>query len=361
MKVTIVGSGHGGCALGAVLAMKGHEVSILKLGTTIHNENYEQLKAKKEIRLSGIEGVGCFPLRTVTREAEEVIPNAQLIFICYVSNFHKVIAERICPYLRSNQIVALAPGYLGGLILERELMQLGMKSIPLFVEFETLPYTSRILEPGLVHISSRNVRHPLSAYPASRSREVVERLGSVLGKCTPRNHIIEVALHNPNLVIHTIGVLMNVSWIENKEKSFAMYKDGFSPSMWNLVNKLDCEKMDVLERLGAPRLSYFEVFVFRTFEDLTVDPMKGFSHYAGEAPDGPFNIDNRYVTEDVPMGLGLLYSLGKKLDILTPICESLINLADAFLPEYDVWGKARTIDSIWEGEIEDLLKKVIGL
>lgn len=46
------------------------------------------------------------------------------------------------------------------------------------------------------------------------------------------------------------------------------------------------------------------------------------------SPKGPDISDSRYITEDVSQGLVLLESLGKLLNIETPLVTSLINLAN---------------------------------
>lgn len=358
MKITIVGSGNGGCAFSAVLARKGYDVAILKLGHNVHNDNFKILQKRKKIKLSGIEGEGVFPLSEVTTDVQRALDGADVVFIYYVTNYHPIVAEKIAPYLHEKQLVILGPGYLGSLIFERALRSIGKTKVPLFAELETLPFSSRITQPGEVMISSRNVHHPFATFPSSRSTEVMEKLTQLIGICFKRNNIIEVALHNPNLVIHTLGVLLNISRVENSKKDFAMYKDGFTPSMWNLVEKLDGEKMDVLGKLNLPRISYFDAFRFRTFEDTSIDAHEGFMHYADEAPAGPFSIDNRYVTEDVPMGLGLLHSLGDFLNVDTPICNSLMNIATALIPSRNFWQESRTIQSVWDGSLKELLERI---
>jgi opine dehydrogenase len=361
MEITIVGSGHGGCAMAAVQAMNGHKVNIIKLSSAIHNENFSALQRDSKIRLSGKEGQGEFALAKVTNDPAEAIPEAELILVYYVANFHSMVAERLAPHLHSHQCVVLNPGYAGSLLFEKAMKAAGNDSLPLFAEFETLPYSSRIDLPGSVRIDSLNVRHPFAAYPASRSQEFVQRFSAVLGECPPRKHLLEVALHNPNLLIHTIGVLMNVALVENRQQPFHMYRDGFPPSMWNLIKQLDEEKMDLLEELGAPRVSYADEFRVRTFkEHKDVQFEKGFKHYASEAPGGPFSIENRYITEDVPMGLALMHSLGKAAGVTTPVCESLINIANALLPQRDFWAEARTLESLWDSSLESLLTALAG-
>ncbi len=358
LKITIVGSGHGGCAMAGTLAMRGHEVTILKLTTGIHFDNWQALLERKAICLDGIEGTGKFALHGATTDPAAAIPDAELILVFYVSNYHDLVAKSCAPHLHRGQIVVLNPGYAGSLLFEQAMTSIQNTSYPLFAEFETLPYSSRITQPGCVEIVSKNIRHPFATYPASRRSEFLERLESILGELVPRNHLLEVALHNPNLVIHVVGVLMNVSLIERPGNRFAMYRQGFSPSLWNLVAALDQEKMDVLEQLGAPRIPYLDEFRLRTFEDPSIEGLEGFSRYAEEAPEGPFAIEHRYVTEDVPMGLGLLSSLGRATGVASPICDGLISIANALLPSHDFWQEARTLDKLWGGTLKELLHKL---
>ena len=39
----------------------------------------------------------------------------------------------------------------------------------------------------------------------------------------------------------------------------------------------------------------------------------------------------------------------------TPICDSLVNIANGFLPEHDFWSEGRTLESLWDGTVEELL------
>jgi opine dehydrogenase len=81
MEITIVGSGHGGCAMAAVQAMRGHRVNIIKLSSAIHNENFSTLQQDRRIRLLGKEGEGEFALGKVTNDPGEAIPEAELVLV----------------------------------------------------------------------------------------------------------------------------------------------------------------------------------------------------------------------------------------------------------------------------------------
>ena len=149
MNITVVGSGHGGCAMAAMMAMRGHRVSLVKLGSTMHLENFRALRDLKRIELRGIEGDGVFPLDRVTTDPAEAIPEAELIVVYYVANYHASIAERLAPFLHRSQTVVLNPGYAGSLLFIRAMKRVGRTGMPLFAEFETLP-TPRELAPQVL-------------------------------------------------------------------------------------------------------------------------------------------------------------------------------------------------------------------
>jgi opine dehydrogenase len=331
-------------------------VNLLKLGSTLHCEHFAALKNNPTLRLKGIFGDHVCRLHIVTDDPAAVIGQSEIILIYYVANYHEMIATRIAPYLRPQQLVYTCPGYLGSLLIRKHRTQFGSPDAIVFTEGETLPFTSRITAPGEVTITSKNVRHPIAVLPTAARDRARNLLAPVLGQVELRDSLIEVALHNPNLVIHTTGLLLNMSRVEDPARNFAMYRDGFTPSIWKLVEKLDAEKMAVLAALGHKPRTYFEEFLVRTFEDYSaINPLDGFRHYAGESPDGPFTVNNRYVTEDVPMGLGLLSSLGRHLNLATPVTNMLIQLAAVALGR-DFVKESRTIESLGFASLPALWK-----
>lgn len=360
MRITIVGTGHGGSAAAAALSQDGHDVSLLKLSNR-PDKHFEQMQEDLEIELSGIEGKGTFPLEAVSKDPAEVIPKAEVIFVYYVSNYHEHVAKALAPYLQKNQVVYICPGYLGSIIFMNELKHLNRKQhTPLFVEGETLPYSCRITAPGKVKIFSKNHGHPIAALPASRIKEATSVLSPLIGNCIERDHIIEVALHNPNLIMHTVGIALNAAYIENSNGKFSMYTEGFTPSTWKVANELDSEKMNILKQLGAEPRSYIDEFKVRTFrEPDAYNEDEAFEIYADSVRNlYTESVDNRYITEDVPVGLGLLHSFGKHLGLPTPVADSIITLAGTMVEE-DYFKNARTIESLGYHQITDLFKDIM--
>lgn len=359
MNITVVGSGHGGSAAAACMSKDGHNVSMLKL-SNYPNTHFDKLEETLEIKLQGIEGRGTFPLDVVTKNPKEAIPNAEVILVYYVSNYHETLAREIAPYLRKEQTVYICPGYLGSVLFTNELKRIGREAeTPLFVEGETLPYSCRIMNPGSVKIYSKNYGHPIATLPANRIKEACEILKPILGQPIPRDNIAEVALHNPNLIMHTVGIALNAAYIENSNGKFSMYTEGFTKSTWKVANALDREKISVLKKIKTKPRTYIDEFKVRTFEDPErYDEKEAFELYADSVGDlFTDEVKNRYITEDVPMGLGLLHSLGKHLDVPTPVADSIITLSGTMVDE-DYYKEARTVESLGFKTATELLEAI---
>ena len=62
--------------------------------------------------------------------------------------------------------------------------------------------------------------------------------------------VLEAGLNNANPVIHPPITILNGARIENEGDSTFFYKDGVSPAVARLIQKLDEERMALLRALG---------------------------------------------------------------------------------------------------------------
>lgn len=69
--------------------------------------------------------------------------------------------------------------------------------------------------------------------------------------------------------------------------------------------------------------------------------------------DGPFDLENRYITEDVPVGCYLMSQLGKKYNVPTPVIDSMILLASTMLKRDLAKGSKYTLDYLDIGHMND--------
>lgn len=328
MKITIIGAGNSGCAHAFLLSKRGFDVQLLKTSRSMHDDNYEIVEKNKGI-WGKYKGETTFShLSLVTRNPQEVIPNADVLLVLTQSLQHVQIADLVAKHLTSRtKLIWLIPGNLGSLVFRNRLSS----TFPdvLFCEGESTPVDARIIEPGMVEILFQNVRNALAFLPRSRAEEGLRLATKMFDNYGYiRSNVIESALHNPNLVVHTVGTIMSASRIETQKGEFWMYRESFAPAVWNIIESLDCEKNSVIKAYGGIPSSYLEECKFRNEENLTIPAIDVFTTYAQSGgPKGPSSIMSRYTTEDVPRGLCALKLLASLANIETPTTDALIHLA----------------------------------
>ena len=342
MKVTIVGCGNSGLIHAAKLFEKGNEVALLKTSNT-NGRFFDIIQEEQSFRVKDdtIQGNGrefIVKPALVTRDVKSAIAFADIIMVMTTTSQHEFIAQLIAPFVRDGQLIILVPGYMGSLIFNKYID----KDVT-YSEWETTAYNGRIINNEYVRISFYNPRNAISVLPVSRTQQVLD----VLSQCFDntkytRKHILESAFHNPNMIVHPIGILFSASRIEYSNGEFWMYREAFTPSVVNVIKAFDVEKNKVLQAFGCEPLDYFEAAKWRNEEDLSIDAMTVFRSFADSSNKGPTFINHRYLNEDVPMGLGLYISVAKLVGVDTSIQEGIVALSSALLNK-DLKSGARTI------------------
>lgn len=356
MKFTIIGCGNSGLIHAAKLYEKGHEVALLKTSNTngrffdiIQEEN--GFKAKDDT----IQGNGhSFFVKPalITRNVRDAVTFADNIMVTTTTLQHEFVAELIAPHIRDGQTIILVPGYMGSLIFKKFID----KDVT-YSEWETTAYNGRIVNNEYVRISFYNPRNAISVLPIAKTQEVLDMLSRCFDNTKyARKHILESAFHNPNMIVHPIGILFSASRIEYSNGEFWMYREAFTPSVVNVIKAFDVEKNKVLQAFGCEPLDYFEAAKWRNEEDLNIDAMAVFRSFADSSNKGPSFINHRYLLEDVPMGLGLYISVAKLVGVDTSIQEGIASLASALLNK-NLKSGARTIQHLLgkdEVSVEDI-------
>lgn len=356
MKITIIGCGNAGLIHAAKLIERGHEVALLKTSST-NSDFYNIIKTEGGYNVKDeTNGGNRFFVRPsmITRNVEKAIAFGEIIMVMTTTLQHESIAELIAPYVRDGQTIVLVPGYMGSLIFKKYI-----KANVVYSEWETTAYNGRIIDAMYVRISFYNPRNAISVSPLSEAENVLD----VLSNCFPntkylRKNILESALHNPNMIVHPIGILFSASRIEYSKGEFWMYKEAFTDSVVNVIKAFDVEKNKMLNAFGCPSLDYFEAAKWRNEENLDIDAMTVFKSFADSSNKGPSFVNHRYLIEDVPMGLGLYISIGKILGLDTSIQEAIMSLASALLNK-DLKNNARTIQYLL-GKDEVSLKDIVA-
>lgn len=349
MKITILGAGNMGCANAADLTLKGHEVTLVKTSHAMHNTTFDYIRSHNNQIVLWQEG------KETTARIHEVttdmssISDADLIYITTQTTVHEELIKRIAPLLKNGQTILITPGYFSTAYF---LKHCPTKDLTI-VEGESSTIDCRISDTGVVRVGFRNVRNPVGVYPSKNLPLVKDKLDSMQFHYVYLPSVIEPAMHNPNMIIHTVGAIMSIPRIEKTKGDYCMYWEVWTPSVYRILEALDDEKMNVLERFGYERLGYFDACKFRNSLDDTIDARAVFEEYAASPyrAKGPVVVDSRYISEDVPQGLVMLETLSKHLGLKTPVCTSLIEIASAALGR-DLRSEGRTLERLGEENIQ---------
>ena len=331
MKITIIGCGNSGLIHAAKLFEKGHEVALLKTSNT-NGRFFDLIQEEKGFRAKDdtIQGNGIeFFVRPalITRDVKSAVRFAEVIMVMTTTLQHEFVAQLIAPYVKDGQTIVLVPGYMGSLIFKKYIN----KDVT-YSEWETTAYNGRIVNNEYVRISFYNPRNAISVLPVAKTQIVLNMLSTCFDNTKyARKHILESAFHNPNMIVHPIGILFSASRIEYSNGEFWMYREAFTPSVVNVIKAFDVEKNKVLQAFGCEPLDYFEAAKWRNEEDLSIDAMTVFRSFADSSNKGPSFINHRYLIEDVPMGLGLYISIAKLVGVDTSIQEGIASLTSALL------------------------------
>ena len=332
MRVAILGAGNAGCAVAADLTLHGHEITLIKTSHAMHDDNFEFLHQNGcRMTLNEFGEIKTARIAHVTRDLSALQGN-EIVIIYIQSNFHEQLIQRIAPYLQDDQILLINPGYLSTAYVLKHCKDKKL----IICEAESSFIDGRIMKPGLFRVGFRNVRNPIGIFPAARREEAIAKLDLLGERFVYLDSVVEAALHNPNMIVHTVGSVMSIPRIEKSKGDFCMYHEAYTrdnPATWRILEALDNEKMNVLEKLGFARLSYVEACKYRNSLDETMDAKEVFLDYSemDTRAKGPTKVDSRYISEDVPQGLVMLEALGQELGVQTPIASALIELSSAAL------------------------------
>lgn len=348
MKITVIGCGNSGLIHAAKLIENHHEVALLKTSGSANSVFYDIIEQEHGYNVKDETAGGRrFFVRPafITRDVKKAVDFGDILMVTTTTSQHEHVARLIAPYVRDGQMIVLVPGYMGSLIFKRFISR-----DVVYSEWETTAYNGRIVDSMYVHVTFYNPRNAVSALPVSALPQVVE----TLSQCFPntrytRKHILESALHNPNMIVHPIGIIFSASRIEHSGGEFWMYREAFTPSIINVIQAFDKQKNMILNAFDCESLDYFEAAKWRNEEDLSKDALEVFRSFANSSNKGPSSINHRYFHEDIPMGLGLFISIGKIVGVDTSVQESITSLASALIAS-DLRVNARTIQSLLQKE-----------
>ena len=337
-RILVMGAGPGGMAAAAALARRGFHVHL-------YNRSQERIAPILERGGVEIEGdlVGgddaseLVPLALTTTDIAAAMAGIELILIAVPAYGQMPMLEACLPYLKAGQIILLLTGSAGSLELAQALRAAGHSLDEVLLgETVTLPQSARMVGPGQLRIRlPSNLR--CAAFPGRNTARLMARLGDTL-RLIPKPNVLDPGLNNPNFMIHPAPMLLNYAAVERQDGYLSIMNEGMTPGVLRLLDAVDEEKMALQRALGLD-----VVFI----DDLYRETGSGPQVYRVQGE--PFNLRDRiwerYVTEDVPYGSVLYSSLGRLLEVPTPVNDSLNHLF-CVTEEEDYWATGRNAEAL---------------
>ena len=81
LKITIVGSGNAGLSHAAMIAKKGHQVTIVKTTRLMYEDSFDRLSQTKQIEYEKGGDKGVVSIEKATRDIPAAVSDADVIFI----------------------------------------------------------------------------------------------------------------------------------------------------------------------------------------------------------------------------------------------------------------------------------------
>jgi len=340
-KIAIIGAGNGGMAMAAHLALKGHEVNL-------YNRTPDKLIPIREqggIFLEGsVEGFG--RLNKVTPDIAEAIDDVNVIMVTVPAVGHRDVARSCAPYLRDGQIIVLNPGRTGGALeFSQALYEFGARAEVIIAEASTFIYACRKAGPCTAHIFDVKKKVFVAALPSIKTGYVLDALYDVYPEFIAAESVLETSLNNIGAIFHPAPTLLNAARIETTGGAFEYYRDGISPSVAQIIQRMDDERIAVARALNVRCISALE------WMKVSYGVEAGDLYSAiqqNEAYKGitaPAVANSRYIFEDVPCSLVPLSALGRLAGVATPTIDSIINLASV-MTGTDYRAEGRTISKL---------------
>lgn len=396
--IAVLGGGAVGKTMAADCALAGKEVRIWDQ-PAFAKRNFLNIE-KTGITLSGNQfsffgynRKGTAHVALATDDLAKAVKGAGIIIVATVAIAHETIFRELIPLLEDGQVIHILPDNCGTLIFRKLMRELHCDTKVIVGSWYTAPYGIRVVRRGGVTTNECKVEDRITtirgcALPAKdneafmASAYYIPAFGAIIdaeGEVTisrkgeefhhgfvTGNTVLDIILSNVNPVIHVPGTVLAVSTMQNfdtvlgqEKKNYSLYGFGACPAIAEVQAQFWEEEKALAKAMnvGLCTVNYEDFFSRTTMygkeymgPDFAVPYEEKYENFYG---DGPFDLENRYITEDVPVGCYLMSQLGKKYNVPTPIIDSMILLASTMLKRDLAKGSKYTLDYLDIGHLND--------
>ena len=368
--ITILGAGGVGKPCAADCKLAGREVRLWD-DPRFAPKTLKYVE-KSGIRLSGpqtnllmFDRHGVAHMDMVTDDLAKAVKGAGLIVVTTVALGHEALFTKLIPLLEDGQVVSIIPDNYGSFLLRKMMREANCQTEVIVGGWGTSPYGARVLVKGGVLTNDVNIGDRVclmrgAALPATDTEAFIEVSGRNFPPMDPVSFaengedfgfqhgdtILDVCLSNINPVIHVPGAILGAAVMQNftlfgqKQQNYSLYAHGLCPATAEVQVDFWKETNAVAQAAGTTIAQVeLEDFFARSSiygpeymgKGYKVPFTEDYRYRQEPYGDGPFTLENRYITEDVPIGCYLISEFGKKFGAQTPVVDAMITLACSML------------------------------
>lgn len=342
MEVAVIGGGHGSYAAAAELSEQGHVVRFWRRDKA-HMERFIE---NPVIRVKDFKGEREITVARPTTDLGDAIKGAQVIVFPMPATSHEDLARLCASHWQDGQVVFLAPGTFGSYIFLKAARDAGNMADVTFGETGTLPYLARKHDDNYVVISGYGKRLPTGFIPSKNDARARETLRAVYPAIEPCENALSGALMNAGPIIHPPLIIMNAGPLEHFDR-WDIHHEGTQASIRRVTDALDGERILIRETLGyaAPHYPLADHYASEGDEWMYG---RGAHEKLTDSGDWREDIDltsHRYMFEDTRLGLSFLSSIGRWLNIETPLINAFLSIGGA-INNTNFYTHGRTLETL---------------
>ena len=344
MKVAILGSGNGACAMAFEWARAGHDVFMYDFPQ--FDRQIKAINAAGGIYSEG-EMEGFQKITYAGHDIETCLKDAPLIFAVGPAYSTEPFGKACAPYAKAGQIFVVCPSSCMGAVIFKNALGLKINDNSIIVsDTSTLPYAVRIIADGKIAVYNRlKAAYMLATLPSSENDRVYDLLKSVHDGLEKAKNIFQTCLQNSNPVLHPCITTLNAARIEGPD-DFFFYEEGVTPGVGRLMKTIDDERVAIGAALGLvieddPALGVRQGYMTEANYHTGYTKAPGFIGIKAQT-----QLDYRYYNEDAGFGLVLWLDLADKLGLEVPNMRAMLQIVSSIMGRDYKAEKARTLDTL---------------
>jgi opine dehydrogenase len=258
------------------------------------------------------------------------------------------------PHLEDGMIVSLFPDNYGSLMFRK---MVGDEVRVIVGGWISAPYGTRMIKPGKIDCMIRAYRFRGDTLPSKDWNKFLKMqkdlpffLTATLEKA---DTVIAVGLENANPIVHVPGSILNVGAMEVSQREdvlgvgkgeWSLYKHGMSPAIVRVIEAYYAEILRIAEAIGIEIIRFRKEQFYHKhtiMREAFIAPFYEVSSIMGIK--GPLSVEDRYFTEDIPVGCVTAWQLARKFRVSVPVIESLITLG-SIICQRDFFKEGRSLE-----------------